>query len=118
MANALNGKEFFIPEPVAKKQDYPIKQKTNESKNMNKNVIKINENTLRQIVAESVKRVLNEYNQNVEDWWRHNGSYDREQASRIPYGNDEDYLQRTDDWWESLSDEEKMKIYNNYFEEY
>lgn len=34
---------------------------TNESKNsMKKNVVKINENTLRQIVAESVKRTLNE----------------------------------------------------------
>ena len=31
-----------------------------ESKNMKKNVVKINENTLRQIVAESVKKVLNE----------------------------------------------------------
>lgn len=33
---------------------------TNESKNMKKNVIKLNEDTLRQIVAESVKKVLNE----------------------------------------------------------
>lgn len=33
--------------------------KTN--KNMKKNIVKINENTLRQIVAESVKKVLNEY---------------------------------------------------------
>lgn len=33
---------------------------TNESKNMKKNVVKINENTLRQIVAESVKKVLKE----------------------------------------------------------
>lgn len=30
------------------------------NKNMEKNIIKINENTLRKIVAESVKRVLNE----------------------------------------------------------
>lgn len=33
---------------------------TNESKNMKNNVVKINENTLRQIVAESVKKVLKE----------------------------------------------------------
>lgn len=35
-------------------------KETNESKNMKKNVVKINENTLRQIVAESVKKVLSE----------------------------------------------------------
>lgn len=40
--------------------------KTN--KNMKKNVVKINENTLRQIVAESVKKVLKEgYNQQIVD---------------------------------------------------
>lgn len=33
----------------------------NKSKNMKKNAVKINENTLRQIVAESVKKVLKEY---------------------------------------------------------
>jgi len=33
---------------------------TNESKNMKKNVVKLNENTLRKIVAESVKKVLKE----------------------------------------------------------
>jgi hypothetical protein len=35
---------------------------TNESKNMKKNIVKINENTLRKIVAESVKKVLRESN--------------------------------------------------------
>ena len=40
----------------------------NENKNMKKNVVKINENTLRKIVAESVKKVLNEgYNQQIVD---------------------------------------------------
>ena len=40
--------------------DYSIEEsKTN--KNMKNNVVKINENTLRQIVAESVKKVLREY---------------------------------------------------------
>lgn len=33
----------------------------NESMNMKKNVVKLNENTLKQIVAESVKKVLKEY---------------------------------------------------------
>lgn len=47
--------------------DANIQNKTNESKsnkNMKKNVVKLNENTLRKIVAESVKRVLKE---NVEE---------------------------------------------------
>lgn len=44
----------------------PVRGKTNkrrikEGKNMKKNVVKINENTLRQIVAESVEKVLKEY---------------------------------------------------------
>lgn len=80
--------------------------------------IKLNESALRNIVAESVKRILKEYDQNVEDWWRHNGNFDREQASGMPHNNDDNYLQKTDDWWESLSDEEKMRIYNEFFEEH
>lgn len=28
----------------------------------------------------------------IEDWWRHNGCWDREQASGIPYDGDVDYL--------------------------
>ena len=36
------------------------KNETNENKNMNKQVIKINENQLTQIVKESVKRLLKE----------------------------------------------------------
>ena len=80
--------------------------------------IKLNESALRNIVAESVKRILKEYDQNVEDWWRHNGNFDRELASGMPHNNDDNYLQKTDDWWESLSDEEKMRIYNEFFEEH
>lgn len=41
------------------------KRKTNESNNMKKNVIKLNENTLRQIVKESVKKVLKESEQST-----------------------------------------------------
>lgn len=41
-------------------QNVDKNNETNESKNMKKNVVKINENTLRQIVAESVKKVLKE----------------------------------------------------------
>jgi len=44
-----------------KNQSPSITESKNESKNMKKNLVKINESTLRQIVAESVKKVLKEY---------------------------------------------------------
>ena len=59
----------------------------------------------------------------IENWWRHNGCYDREQASGIPYirnGKKEpigDYLESTDDWWDSLTDKQKLEVYNEFFEE-
>lgn len=52
-----NRNEFYMPLDII--LPYIIESKTN--KNMKKNVVKINENTLRQIVAESVKNVLKEY---------------------------------------------------------
>ncbi len=57
------------------------------------------------------------YNYNVEEWWRHNGIFDREQASGIPYMAGDNYLQKTDEWWESLSNEAKLEIYNEFFNE-
>ena len=54
----------------------------------------------------------------IENWWRHNGCYDREQASGIPYdGNAGDYLAKTDEWWASLSIEERKQVYYEFFEE-
>jgi hypothetical protein len=53
----------------------------------------------------------------IEDWWRHNGCWDREQASGIPYNGDVDYLSKTDDWWESLSDREKEQVFVDFFED-
>ena len=54
----------------------------------------------------------------IENWWKHNGCYDREQASGIPYeGNVSFYLHATDVWWEGLSDEEKQNVYNEFFSE-
>lgn len=54
----------------------------------------------------------------IEEWWRHNGCYDREQASGIPYDGDaSNYLRQTDDWWESKSDAEKKEIYEEFFSE-
>ena len=55
---------------------------------------------------------------NIENWWRHNGVYDRLQASGLVYkGNVQEYLKQTDDWWEQKSDEEKAEIYEEFFEE-
>ena len=58
----------------------------------------------------------------IEEWWRHNGCYDREQASGIPYTADNScdaryYLEETDTWWDGLTDEEKTKIYEEFFSE-
>ena len=56
----------------------------------------------------------------VESWWKHNGCWDREQASGIPYDRDCDvaeYLQITDDWWDSLSSNEKLNTYEDFFSE-
>ena len=57
-------------DPLIKyKKEHNIKEsKTN--KNMKKNVVKINENTLRQIVAESVKKVLREWDDKNDEYWR------------------------------------------------
>ena len=45
---------------IARKNQSPSITESKTNKNMKKNTVKINENTLRQIVAESVKKVLNE----------------------------------------------------------
>ena len=43
----------------------------------------------------------------IESWWRHNGIWDREQASGILVenydGETEIYLESTDDWWDTTS---------------
>lgn len=55
----------------------------------------------------------------IEEWWRHNGTYDREMASDIPFdGKDTaSYLDKTDKWWDSLTDEQKKRIYEDFFDE-
>lgn len=57
----------------------------------------------------------------IESWWRHNGIWDREQASGILVenfdGETELYLDATDDWWDGLSDSEKREVYEEFFEE-
>ena len=58
---------------------------------------------------------------NIESWWRHNGAFDRAQASGIPYEsgvtNLAEYLNNTDDWWDGLSDEKKKEVYEEFFSE-
>ena len=53
----------------------------------------------------------------IESWWRHNGCWDREQASGIPYCAEDNYLSITDAWWETLTDEEKEQVFNDFFED-
>ena len=57
----------------------------------------------------------------IENWWRHNGIWDREQASGILVenfdGETQIYLDTTDDWWDSLTDKQKLEVYNEFFEE-
>lgn len=69
---------------------------------------------------------MDKYNYTIiEDWWRHNGIYDRMQASGIisnttrkwTDADKQEYLQVTDDWWDGLTDEEKLDVYNEFFEE-
>lgn len=64
---------------------------------------------------------MKKYNHIIEDWWRHNGIWDREQASGYLVenydGETELYLEATDEWWESLSDEQKLEVYNEFFNE-
>lgn len=63
-----------------------------------------------------------EHNMNIiESWWRHNGIWDREQASGILVenydGETEIYLASTDDWWDNLTDEQKQDVYEDFFSE-
>ena len=57
----------------------------------------------------------------IESWWRHNGIWDREQASGILVENYDGetalYLESTDDWWNRLTDDEKREVYDEFFDE-
>ena len=57
----------------------------------------------------------------IESWWRHNGIWDREQASGIPYedydGEQGYYLESTDDWWYNLTPAQKRQVYDEFFDE-
>jgi hypothetical protein len=57
----------------------------------------------------------------IESLWRHNGIWDREQASGILVENYDGetalYLESTDDWWNALADDEKREVYGEFFDE-
>lgn len=57
----------------------------------------------------------------IESWWRHNGIWDREQASGILVENYDGetalYLESTDDWWDNLTDAQKQEVYEDFFNE-
>lgn len=57
----------------------------------------------------------------IESWWRHNGIWDREQASGILVENYDGetalYLESTDDWWDDLTDIQKQQVYEDFFSE-
>jgi len=57
------------------------------------------------------------YNHNIEDWWRHLGTYDREQIIGLDCHNVQQFHTYTDIWWNGLTDEEKAKIYEDFFDE-
>ena len=56
----------------------------------------------------------------IESWWRHNGVWDRQQASGYLVENYDGetalYLEATDEWWESLSPEQKKQVYEEFFD--
>lgn len=57
----------------------------------------------------------------IESWWRHNGIWDREQASGILVENYDGetalYLESTDNWWDALTDIQKQQVYEDFFSE-
>ena len=61
------------------------------------------------------------YNHSIERWWAHLGIWDRQQASGYlveNYDGEWDlYLEATDEWWESLSNERKAEVYEEFFSE-
>lgn len=57
------------------------------------------------------------YDQIIEEWWRHLGTYDRGIITGMACNDISDFLCKTDEWWESLLATEKENIYNDFFDE-
>jgi hypothetical protein len=65
---------------------------------------------------------MDKYNYTIiESWWRHNGIWDREQASGILVENYDGetalYLESTDALWDNLTDAQKQEVYEDFFSE-
>lgn len=69
---------------------------------------------------------MDKYNYTIiESWWRHLGTFDRQIVSGILTStmhlwtaeDTQEYLQVTDDWWDDLSDWERLEVYNEFFDE-
>lgn len=57
-------------------------------------------------------------NNTLQQWWKHLGCYDRQQVSNIPYdGNAQDYLQKTDCWWNEQQSEAQQQAFEEFFSE-
>lgn len=76
---------------------------------------------VRSIWLVSLISVNNMYNHIIEDWWRHLGLWDRQEVSGYLLenydGETQIYLESTDEWWESLTYEQKTKAYEDFFTE-
>ena len=57
----------------------------------------------------------------IEDWWRHLGTFARNQVTPFIFAStNEDateYLEKSDNWWAGLTDEQKLEAYNEFFDE-
>ncbi len=65
---------------------------------------------------------MDKYNYTIiESWWRHLGLWDRQDASGIRVedydGETSLYMESTDDWWDGLTEAQKLEVYEDFFNE-
>ena len=90
----------------------------NETRNLKKNVIKLNENTIRKVVAESVKKVLKEYQQ---DFYNEPDEYDGTIVGREDIGGekyDEYAMNRCSVAAVNFIDRKNREVGNSWLEEF
>ena len=53
----------------------------------------------------------------IQNWWHYLSIQDREFVSKIPYnGSVVCFLEKTDEWWDSLSFNQKQEIYDDFYD--
>lgn len=53
----------------------------------------------------------------IQNWWNYLSIQDREFVSKIPYkGSVVYFLEKTDEWWDSLSFNQKQEIYDDFYD--